>query len=85
MHAHTHKHIHRLGDGKGLASLLKLFFMTGTYEVASLVTEVLKELLSNEQACKTCLFQEDIVAILLSPLAQLLDETSVSGRVSESE
>ncbi|PVD21206.1 hypothetical protein C0Q70_19375 [Pomacea canaliculata] len=54
-----------------------------TYEVASLVTEVLKELLSNEQACKTCLFQEDIVSILLSPLAQLLDETS--GGVLPSE
>lgn len=51
---------------------------TGQYDAAALVTEVLKELYNNEQACMLCLCRDDIMSTLLSPIAQFLDDSSVS-------
>ena len=42
------------------------------------MTEVLRELYSNEQACELCLCRDDIMSTVLSPIAQFLDESSVS-------
>ena len=50
----------------------------GLYEASGLVTEVLKELYNNEQACQLCLCQDDIITTLLSPISQFLDDTTVS-------
>ena len=58
--------------------MTKTGVVAGTYEGATLVTEVLKELYSNEQACELCLCHDDIMSTLLSPIAQFLDDSSVS-------
>jgi hypothetical protein len=50
---------------------------TGVYEAAVLVTEVLKELYSCEQACQLCLCEDEIMSTLLSPITQFLDSSSV--------
>ncbi|KAL8584561.1 hypothetical protein ACOMHN_016880 [Nucella lapillus] len=52
---------------------------TSAYEAATVVTEVLKELYSNEQACELCLCRDDIMSTLLSPITQFLDYSSVDG------
>lgn len=62
---------------RGVLSIISLF-ITGAFEAAALVTEVLRELYSNEQACELCLCRDDIMSTVLSPIAQFLDESSVS-------
>ncbi|XP_076469965.1 protein broad-minded-like isoform X2 [Babylonia areolata] len=57
---------------------------TSAYETATVVTEVLKELYSNEQACELCLCRDDIMSTLLSPIAQFLDDSSDGISPSES-
>ncbi|KAK7505391.1 hypothetical protein BaRGS_00003553 [Batillaria attramentaria] len=57
---------------------------TSAYEAAALVTEVLKELYSNEQACRLCLCRDDIMSTLLSPITQFLDESADGMSPSES-
>ncbi|XP_070203121.1 protein broad-minded-like isoform X1 [Littorina saxatilis] len=57
---------------------------TSQYDAAALVTEVLKELYNNEQACMLCLCRDDIMSTLLSPIAQFLDDSSDGISPSES-
>lgn len=57
---------------------------TSVFDVAAMITEILKELYGNEQACQLCLCQDEIMSTLLSPVTQFMDASSAGLCPSES-